>query len=95
MSISPTFYEQLFRTKDFRTAFLCLHCRFELFRRKEIGAKAARKMLVKLTADSSSPEADHLAGTAVSVSGWGKTNELSLSASETLKTAHISIYNQR
>ncbi len=47
-------------------------------------------MLVKST-----PEADHLAGTAVSVSGWGKTNELSSSASETLKTAHISIYNQR
>ena len=49
VSISPTFYEQLFRTKDFRAAFLYLHCRFKLFRRKEFGAKAARKMLVKLT----------------------------------------------
>ena len=49
MSISPTFYEQLFRTQDFRAAFLYLHCTFKLFRRKEIGAKAARKMLVKLT----------------------------------------------
>ena len=49
VSISPTFYEQLFRTKDFRAAFLYLHCRFKLFRRKEIGAKAAHKMLVKLT----------------------------------------------
>ena len=49
MSISPTFYEQLFRTNYFRAAFLYLHCRFKLFRRKEIGAKAAPKMLVKLT----------------------------------------------
>ena len=49
VSISPTFYEQLFRTKDFRAAFLYLHCRFKLFWRKEIGAIAARKMLVKLT----------------------------------------------
>ena len=49
VSISPTSNEQLFRTKDFRAAFLYLHCRFKLFRRKEIGAKAARKMLVKLT----------------------------------------------
>ena len=49
VSISPTFYEQLFRTKDLRAAFLYLHCRFKLFRRKEIGAKAACKMLVKST----------------------------------------------
>ena len=49
VSILPTFYEQLFCTKDFRAAFMYLHCRFKLFRRKEIGAKAARKMLVKLT----------------------------------------------
>ena len=48
-SISPTFYARLFCTKGFRAAFLYLHCRFKLFRRKEIGAKAARKMLVKLT----------------------------------------------
>ena len=49
VSISPTFYKQLFCTKDFRTAFLYLHCRFKLFQRKEIGAKAACKMLAKLT----------------------------------------------
>ena len=49
VSISPTFYEQLFRAKDFRVTFLYLHCRFKLFWRKEIGEKAARKMLVKLT----------------------------------------------
>ncbi len=40
-------------------------------------------------------DAGHLAGAAVSVSGWGKTNEILSSASETLKTAHISVYNQR
>ena len=51
VSISPTFYEQLFQTKGFRAAFLNLHCRFKLFWRKEFGAKAARKMLVKLTSD--------------------------------------------
>ena len=50
-SISPTIYEQLFHTKVFGAAFLYLHYRFKLFRRKEIGAKAARKMLVKLTPD--------------------------------------------
>ena len=33
-----------------RAAFLYLHCRFVLFWRKEIGAKSAHKMLVKLTA---------------------------------------------
>ena len=47
--ISPTFYEQLFQTKVFRAAFMYLYCRFVLFWRKEIGAKAACKMLVKLT----------------------------------------------
>ena len=49
VSISPTFYEQLFCTKVFWAAFLYLHCRFVIFWCKEIGAKAARKMLVKLT----------------------------------------------
>ena len=49
VSISPTFYKLLFQTKDFRAAFLHLHCRFILFWRKEIGAKAAHKMLVKFT----------------------------------------------
>ena len=41
--------------KDFKAAFLYLHCRFKLFRGKEIGAKAARKMLVKLTLDGNKP----------------------------------------
>ena len=50
MSISPTFYEQLFCTKVFRAAaFLYLNCWFILFWRKEIGAKTAYTMLVKLT----------------------------------------------
>ena len=49
VSISPTFYEQLFRMKVFWAAFLYLHCRFKLFWRLEIGAKAACKMLAKLT----------------------------------------------
>ena len=52
VSISPTFHKQLFCTKDFRAAFLYLQCRFKLFWRKEIGAKAACKMLVKLTRSS-------------------------------------------
>ena len=42
-----------------------------------------------------SDDADHLIGAAVSVSGWGKTDELSPSVSETLKTAHITVYKQR
>jgi hypothetical protein len=45
--------------------------------------------------DIPSPEADHLAGVAVSVSGWGKTNEFETFPSDTLKTAHLSVYNQR
>ena len=49
VSISPTFYEQLFGTKVFRAAFLYLQLRFVDFWRKEISAKAAYKMLVKLT----------------------------------------------
>ena len=36
-------------TNNLQAAFLYLHCRFKLFWRNEIGAKAARKMLVKLT----------------------------------------------
>ena len=49
VSISSTFYERLFRTKVFWAAFLYLKLRFIIFWRKEISAKAARKMLVKLT----------------------------------------------
>ncbi len=45
--------------------------------------------------EAPSSDADHLTGTSASVSGWGKTNEFDSFASETLKTAHISLYNQR
>ena len=44
------FYKQLFCTKVFQAAFLYLGLRFVFFLQKEIGAKAARKMLMKLTA---------------------------------------------
>ncbi len=38
-----TFYAWLFPTKISRKAFLCLHLRFELFWRKNIGANALIK----------------------------------------------------
>ena len=41
VTISPSFYEQLFHTNVLRAAFLYLHCRLILVRPKEIGAKAA------------------------------------------------------
>jgi len=47
--ILPTFYEHLFRTKVFWKAFMCLPFGYVIFWGKEIGAKADRKMLVKLT----------------------------------------------
>ncbi len=49
MSIPPIFYGQLFRTKVFCVAFICLQFEFVFFWRKDFGAKAALKMLVKLT----------------------------------------------
>jgi hypothetical protein len=49
VSISPIFFEQLFRTQDFCTAFMCLQFGFVIFWGKDFGAKAAHKMLVKLT----------------------------------------------
>jgi hypothetical protein len=49
VSISPIFYEQLFHAKVFCTAFMCLQFGFIIFWRKDFGAKAAHKMLVKLT----------------------------------------------
>ena len=48
MSISPIFYE-LFCTKVFCAAFMCLQFGFVIFWQKDFGAKAAHKMLVKLT----------------------------------------------
>jgi hypothetical protein len=49
VSISPIFYEQLFRMKVFCAAFMCLQFGFVIFWQKDFGAKAAHKMLVKLT----------------------------------------------
>jgi len=46
---SPTFYEQLFCTKEFFAAFLQLQFIFVIFWQEKIGEKAARKMLLKLT----------------------------------------------
>ncbi len=50
-SISPTFYVLLFRRKVSYASFLYLHVRFLLFLRKNIGAKTALKMLVKLASE--------------------------------------------
>jgi hypothetical protein len=52
VSISPIFYEQLFCTKVFFTAFMCLQFGFVIFWQKDFGTKAAHKMLVKLTPGS-------------------------------------------
>jgi hypothetical protein len=49
VSISPIFYEQLFVPKLFCAAFMCLQFGFVIFWQKDFGAKAAHKMLVKLT----------------------------------------------
>ncbi len=49
VSISPIFYEEFFHTKVFCAAFTCLHVGFVIFWRKDFGAKAAHKMVVKLT----------------------------------------------
>ncbi len=49
VSISSTFYECLFCTKMLWAAFLCLHFGYDIFWQQNIGAKAARKILMKLT----------------------------------------------
>jgi hypothetical protein len=49
MSISPIFYKQLFHSKVFCAAVMCLQFGFVIFWQKDFGAKAAQKMLVKLT----------------------------------------------
>jgi hypothetical protein len=46
--ISTIFYKQLFVQKFFCAAFMCLQFGFVFFWRKDFGAKAAHKMLVKL-----------------------------------------------
>ena len=47
-SISPIFYEHIFHMKVLFSAFVYLQFVFLFFRQKEIGEKAASKMLVKL-----------------------------------------------
>jgi len=49
VSISLTFYFQLFPTKVLCAAFHSLQFGFEIFWQKNIGAKAAHKMFMKLT----------------------------------------------
>jgi len=49
VSISPTFYEQLFHTKLFFIALLYVQFGFLIFLPKNLGTKAACKMLVTLT----------------------------------------------
>jgi len=49
VSISPTFYERLFLTKVLCAAFIELQFGFCIFWRKNISAKAACKMLSKLS----------------------------------------------
>jgi len=49
VSISPIFYKQLFYTKVLCAAFTCLQFGFVIFWQKDFGARAAHKMLVKLT----------------------------------------------
>ncbi len=49
VSISPIFYQQHFQTKFFCATFMCLQFGFVIFWRKDFDAKAAHKMLVKLT----------------------------------------------
>ncbi len=49
MSISPIFYEQLFRTKVFCASFKYLQFGFVIFWQKDFGTKTAHIMLVKLT----------------------------------------------
>jgi len=49
VSISPIFFEQLFRIKVFLANFYVLTIWVCNFWQKDFGAKAANKMLVKLT----------------------------------------------
>ena len=49
ISFNTVFYKQLLHTKVFWAAFMCLQFGFENFWQKDFGAKAAQKMLVKLT----------------------------------------------
>jgi len=51
VSISPTFYEQLFHTIVFLTVFMYLQFWFVIFMQKKIIAKVSHKMLMKLTTE--------------------------------------------
>ncbi len=51
VSILSSYYAQLFHTKVLCLAFLCLQFGFKFFWQENISAKAARKMLMKLTTD--------------------------------------------
>jgi hypothetical protein len=59
VSVSPTFYEQLFSTKVFCAAFQHLQFGFVIFWKKNIGAKAPCKMLVELTTGLLEPQRVH------------------------------------
>ena len=48
VSISPTFYQQLFCTKVFFAAFMCSQFRFVCFGKRKLAPKAACKVFVKL-----------------------------------------------
>jgi hypothetical protein len=48
VSISPILYMKLFHLKVFCVAFVCLQFGFVYFWRKDLGTKAAHKMLMKL-----------------------------------------------
>jgi hypothetical protein len=49
LSITPIYYKQLLHTKVLCSAFMCLQFGFVIFWQKDFCAKAAHKMLVKLT----------------------------------------------
>jgi len=49
LSISQTFFEQFFQTKVFSTSFSLLTIWLYILWQKNIGAKATRKMIMKLT----------------------------------------------
>jgi hypothetical protein len=49
VSISSIIYEQIFCTKVFGRAFMCLQFGFVIFWQKDFSTKAANKVLVKMT----------------------------------------------
>jgi hypothetical protein len=55
---SLAIYEQIFSTKVFFGAFLCIEFGFAIFCQNNIGAKAAGKMLVKLTKEGETLDVD-------------------------------------